>query len=39
MPPDEIWTWPFGMELWMTGAVMTLPSRTMAKYWPMWSAV
>ena len=27
-----IWTWPLGIESWMTGALMTSPSRTIAKY-------
>ncbi len=39
MPPAEIWTWPPGMGSLMTGAEMTLPSRTMAKYSPTCSVV
>ncbi len=31
MPPPVIWTLPLGMEFWMTGAEMTVPSRTIAK--------
>ena len=31
MPPDVIWTCPLGIEFWMTGAEMTVPSRVIAK--------
>ena len=30
-PPPVIWTLPFGMEFWMTGAEITLLSRVIAK--------
>ena len=39
MPPCEIWTWPLGIESWMTGALITSPSRTIAKYVPTLAAV
>jgi len=32
MPPWLTWTWPPGIGSLMTGALMTWPSRTMAKY-------
>ena len=31
MPPAEIWTWPFGIASLIRGAVMTVPSRAIAK--------
>ncbi len=34
-----IWTLPFGMEFWMTGAEITLLSRVIAKYSPTFLAV
>ena len=30
-PPPVIWTLPFGIEFWMTGAEMTALSRVIAK--------
>ncbi len=29
--PPLIWTWPFGIEFWMTGAEITAESRVIAK--------